>query len=87
MDSFLCGMASITPNYPQLPNYPKGGLICQPENILNEVCYEAGLNEMIAQGEILPPCCVLLNICQDILIQCFQIPVLTDGFDDASENV
>ena len=32
----------------------KGGLICQPENILNEVCYEAGLKEMIAQGCLSP---------------------------------
>ena len=32
----------------------KGGLICQPENILNEVCYEAGLKEMIAQGYLSP---------------------------------
>ena len=32
----------------------KGGLICQPENILNEVCYEAGLKEMIQQGYLSP---------------------------------
>lgn len=32
----------------------KGGLICQPDNILNEVCYEAGLKEMIAQGYLSP---------------------------------
>jgi DNA repair protein RadD len=28
----------------------KGGQICAPENLLNHVCYEAGLKEMIAQG-------------------------------------
>ena len=28
----------------------KGGEICQPENILNHVCYEAGIREMIVQG-------------------------------------
>ena len=28
----------------------KGGLICKPENILNHVCYEAGIREMIVQG-------------------------------------
>jgi len=28
----------------------KGGEICRPENILNRVCYEAGLREMIVQG-------------------------------------
>ena len=32
----------------------KGGLICKPENILNEVCYEAGLKEMIEQGYLSP---------------------------------
>lgn len=32
----------------------KGGLICQPDNILNEVCYEAGLKEMIVQGYLSP---------------------------------
>ena len=29
----------------------KGGLICKPENLLNEICYEAGLKEMIQQGD------------------------------------
>jgi superfamily II DNA or RNA helicase len=32
----------------------KGGAICRPENILNHVCYEAGLKEMIAQGYLSP---------------------------------
>ena len=32
----------------------KGGLICKPENILNEICYEAGLKEMIQQGYLSP---------------------------------
>jgi DNA repair protein RadD len=32
----------------------KGGLICKPENLLNHVCYEAGLKEMIAQGYLSP---------------------------------
>ena len=32
----------------------KGGLICKPENLLNEICYEAGLKEMIAQGYLSP---------------------------------
>lgn len=31
-----------------------GGLICKPENILNHVCYEAGLKEMISQGYLAP---------------------------------
>lgn len=28
----------------------KGGLICKPENLLNEVCYEAGVRELIYKG-------------------------------------
>lgn len=32
----------------------KGGLICQPENLLNEICFEAGLKEMIQQGYLSP---------------------------------
>lgn len=32
----------------------KGGLICKPENLLNHVCYEAGLKEMIVQGYLSP---------------------------------
>lgn len=28
----------------------KGGLLCGPNNILNDICYEAGLKEMIVQG-------------------------------------
>ncbi len=32
------------------PYRMKGGLICQPDNILNHVCYEAGIREMIVQG-------------------------------------
>ncbi len=32
----------------------KGGLICRPEHILNHVCYEAGLREMIVQGYLAP---------------------------------
>ena len=32
----------------------KGGMICQPENILNHVCCEAGIREMIAQNYLCP---------------------------------
>ena len=32
------------------PYRMKGGLICKEDNLLNHVCYEAGLKEMIAQG-------------------------------------
>lgn len=32
----------------------KGGLICKPENLLNHICYEIGLKEMIVQGYLSP---------------------------------
>lgn len=32
----------------------QGGLICKPENLLNHICYEAGLREMIVQGYLAP---------------------------------
>lgn len=32
----------------------KGGIICKPENILNSICYEAGLKEMINNGYLSP---------------------------------
>jgi DNA repair protein RadD len=32
----------------------QGGVICRDENMLNAVCYEAGLREMIAQGYLSP---------------------------------
>lgn len=32
----------------------KGGIICKPENLLNEICFEAGLKEMILQGYLSP---------------------------------
>lgn len=32
----------------------QGGLICSPENLLNEVCYEIGLKEMIQRGFLSP---------------------------------
>ena len=36
------------------PYRMKGGLICKPENILNKVCFEVGIKEMIAQGYLSP---------------------------------
>ncbi|MDD5598721.1 MAG: helicase-related protein [Victivallaceae bacterium] len=36
------------------PYRMKGGLICKPENLLNHVCYEAGLKEMIVQKYLSP---------------------------------
>ena len=57
--TFLKDMKVINPNVRVIgltatPFRLKGGLICQPENILNEVCYEAGLKEMITQGYLSP---------------------------------
>jgi DNA repair protein RadD len=53
--SFLKEMKIINPKVRVIgltatPFRLKGGLICQPDNILNEVCYEAGLKEMIQKG-------------------------------------
>ena len=36
------------------PYRMKGGMICQPENVLNHVCYEIGVKELIAQGYLCP---------------------------------
>jgi DNA repair protein RadD len=57
--SFLADAHIINPNLRIIgltatPFRMKGGLICKPENILNHVCYEAGLKEMIAQGYLSP---------------------------------
>ena len=57
--SFLKDMQIINPHVRLIgltatPFRLKGGLICKPENLLNEVCYEAGLKEMITQGYLAP---------------------------------
>ncbi len=57
--TFLKDMTVINPRVRVIgltatPYRLKGGLICQPGNILNEVCYEAGLKEMIQQGYLSP---------------------------------
>ena len=57
--SFLADMKVINPHVRVIgltatPFRLKGGLICKPENILNEICYEAGLKEMIQQGYLSP---------------------------------
>lgn len=36
------------------PYRVQGGLICKPENVLNEVCYEVGVRRLIAEGYISP---------------------------------
>lgn len=57
--TFLADMKIINPHVRVIgltatPFRLKGGLICKPENILNEICYEAGLKEMIQQGYLSP---------------------------------
>ena len=57
--TFLKDMKIINPHVRVIgltatPFRLKGGLICKPENILNEVCYEVGIKEMIAQGYLSP---------------------------------
>jgi DNA repair protein RadD len=32
----------------------KGGMICAPENVLNAICYEIGVRELIVQGYLCP---------------------------------
>ena len=57
--TFLAEARVVNPNVRVIgltatPYRLKGGVICQPENILNTVCYEAGLREMIVQGYLSP---------------------------------
>ena len=57
--TFLKDMKVINPNVRLIgltatPFRLKGGAICRPENLLNHVCYEAGLKDMIAQGYLSP---------------------------------
>jgi len=53
--SFFKDMKELNPNLRIIgltatPFRMKGGVICKPENLLNHICYEAGLKDMIAQG-------------------------------------
>ena len=57
--TFLTAMQKKNPlirviGFTATPYRMKGGLICKPENILNKVCYEVGIKEMIAQGYLSP---------------------------------
>ena len=57
--TFLNDMKVVNPNVRLIgltatPYRLKGGVICKPENLLNEICYEAGLKEMIQQGYLSP---------------------------------
>ncbi len=57
--TFLKDMKLINPQvrvvgFTATPYRLKGGLICKPENILNAICYEVGVKEMIQQGYLSP---------------------------------
>ncbi len=57
--TFLADMKVINPDVRLVgmtatPFRLKGGLICRPENLLNEVCFEIGLREMINLGYLSP---------------------------------
>jgi superfamily II DNA or RNA helicase len=56
---FLSDMKAINPNVRVIgltatPFRMKSGMICAPENILNHVCYEVGVRELIVQGFLCP---------------------------------
>jgi DNA repair protein RadD len=56
---FLSDMKSINPNVRIIgltatPFRMKSGMICAPGNILNHVCYEVGVRELIVQGFLCP---------------------------------
>ncbi|MGN0880097.1 MAG: DEAD/DEAH box helicase family protein [Oligosphaeraceae bacterium] len=57
--TFLNDMKVINPNVRLIgltatPFRLRGGAICRPGNLLNRICYEAGLKDMIAQGYLSP---------------------------------
>ena len=55
--TFLEAARRMNPNvrligWTATPYRTQGGLICKPENLLNEVCYEIGVKELINRGYI-----------------------------------
>ena len=55
--TFLLAAKERNPNvrligFTATPYRTQGGLICKPENLLNEVCYEIGVKELINRGYI-----------------------------------
>lgn len=57
--TFLEGQKALNPDvrlvgFTATPFRLKGGLICKEENLLNEICYEANLKDMIDQGYLSP---------------------------------
>lgn len=57
--SFLHDMEAINPNLRVIgltatPFRTKEGMVCSPVNILNHICFEVGVKELIVQGYICP---------------------------------
>ena len=57
--TFLQAMKTINPNvrligFTATPYRMKSGMICGPDNLLNEICYEIGVKELIARGFLCP---------------------------------
>ena len=57
--SFLEDARKVNPNVRVIgltatPFRMKSGMICEPENVLNHVCYEIGVKELILQGFLCP---------------------------------
>jgi len=57
--TFLEGARAVNPNLRVIgltatPFRMKSGAICGPENVLNHVCYEVGVRELIVQGYLCP---------------------------------
>jgi DNA repair protein RadD len=57
--TFLAGAKEINPNVRLIgltatPYRMTTGMICGPENLLNHVCYEVGVRELIVQGYLCP---------------------------------
>jgi len=36
------------------PHRMKSGMLCGPDNLLNDICYEVGVKDLIAQGYLCP---------------------------------
>jgi DNA repair protein RadD len=57
--ALLEGARKVSPNLrviglAAMPFRLRGGMVCTPENVLNHVCYEIGVKELIVQGYLRP---------------------------------
>ncbi len=57
--TLIAGLLGINPEmrivgFTATPYRMHGGMICKPENILNEICYSIGLKELIEKGFLSP---------------------------------